>query len=120
MSLYTKSAQLPPQKKDGIRICIMRRPGDEIQWDIWIPHLAPSHQLLTDYHQGKVDWDGFCVQFQKEVIKDKKEYLQVVIDLAKLHDITLICWEETPERCHRRLIAEECKKINTSLEVVIK
>jgi len=35
-------------------------------------------------------------------------------------DITLLCLEDAPDECHRRLLAEECKKINPKLEVEIK
>lgn len=50
MALYTKSAQLPASEHDGIRICIMRKPGSTVQWDIWMPTLAPSLALLDAYH----------------------------------------------------------------------
>ncbi len=34
-------------------------------------------------------------------------------------DITLLCKEDTPEKCHRRLLAEECKILIPKLEVRI-
>ena len=33
-------------------------------------------------------------------------------------DITILCVEETPEFCHRRLLADECKKYEPNLQVV--
>lgn len=120
MGLYTKSAQFAATVDDGIRICIMRRPDSALDWDIWMPHLAPSDELLTAYHQQKISWDEFCVQFKINVLEGKSEYLDILIDMAKKRKITLLCWEETPDKCHRRLIAQACAQRSPSLNVSIK
>lgn len=118
--LKTKSIQLRKSKSDGFRICIMRRPDPGLDWDIWIPHLAPSNELLSNYHDKKVDWSEFEVLFTKEVLKKKKEYLMLVAEMAQTRTITLLCWEETPHMCHRRLVAEELQRKNPKLDIVIK
>jgi len=120
MPLLTKSVQEKKTKKDGVRVCIMRRPGEDVDWDIWIPALAPSHDLLTEYHQNKVNWEEFIKRFTNEVLVQHREYLQILIDLAKTRVITILCWEETPEFCHRRLVAEECQKLEPRLKVTIR
>lgn len=120
MNLHTKSIQAEKEKKDGVRVCIMRRPASDAQWDIWIPHLAPSHELLNDYHEQKIDWMEYCVRFQDEVLDKEKEYMDIVIDMSKKRTVTLLCWEETPEMCHRRLVAEACKKLDPNLKVFIR
>lgn len=120
MVLYTKSIQGKKQKSDGIRICIMRRPGKNEDFDIWMPVLAPSHKLLDDYHAKKINWDEYIKRFTKEVLIDQRETLRLLTELALKLRLTILCWEDTPEKCHRRLIAEACKKINSELKVVIK
>jgi uncharacterized protein (DUF488 family) len=39
--------------------------------------------------------------------------------LSRNGTITILCVEPTPEHCHRRLVAEVCKEIDPSLEVII-
>jgi len=120
MALYTKSIQEKPSKKDGIRICIMRRPDSWAIYDIWMPILAPSHKLLDDAHAKKIDWDGFEKRFKKEVIIGQKKFLNLLIEISLKNTITIVCWEKTPEHCHRRLVAEACKKINKKLKVILR
>lgn len=120
MALYTKSAQPPKSKDDGIRICIMRKPGSTVQWDIWMPTLAPSLALLDAYHAQIIDWDEFAHQFEQEVILGMREYLKVLVDISKHRTVTILCWEDTPEKCHRRLIAQACQQLDPELIVVIK
>lgn len=119
MALYTKSAQLPKSEYDGIRICIMRKPGPTIQWDIWMPTLAPSFALLDAYHAQTIDWKTFANQFEQEVILGMHEYLKVLVDISKHRTATIICWEDTPEKCHRRLIAQACQQLDPELHIVI-
>jgi len=120
MSLYTKSVQSPIEASDGIRVCIMRRPDPSVSWDIWMPHLAPSHDLLTEYHTGEMTWDQFVERFQKEVIEAQRDYFSILIEIAKKRTITILCWEVNPAECHRTLVANRCKEIDPTLEVTIR
>ena len=121
MALYTKSIQARPSKKDGIRICIMRRPDfNTAQFDMWMPVLAPSHQLLTDIHEKIIDKPEYNRRFHTEVILGQARFVKLLVDMALKQDVTILCWEETPEKCHRKLVAEECKRINPKLSVVLK
>lgn len=117
--LKTKSVQKAKRKSDGIRICIMRRPDAGLDWDIWIPHLAPSHELLTNLHGNVVDWSEFVKIFSKEVLNGKSDYIDLVADLAQKRTITLLCWEDKPDNCHRRLVAEAVAKKYSKLAVKI-
>lgn len=117
MVLLTKSIQKRRSVRDGIRICVMRRPDGKADYDIWMPTLAPSDKLLTAYHQKKVSWDEYEVRFTDEVLKKNKKYVQILCELAVNHTVTILCWENTPEKCHRRLIAEACGKKNSNLPI---
>ncbi len=121
MALYTKSIQAKSGKKDGIRICIMRRPDFKTaQFDIWMPVLAPSHQLLTDIHKKRIDKPEYNRRFHKEVIVGQAKFIKLLADMALKQDVTILCWEETPEKCHRKLVAEECGRVNSKLSVTLK
>ena len=104
--LYTKSIQAQKESTDGVRISIMRKPRGD--YDILIPALAPSQLLLNSYHENKIDWNEYEREYLLEMHNnlDVKRILKFIIDAASFIDITLLCWEETPEKCHRRLIVE--------------
>jgi uncharacterized protein YeaO (DUF488 family) len=119
MGLYTKSAQVEKSDADGIRICIMRRPDANLVWDIWMPTLAPSCELLDAYRAGAMSWDTYCLRFHDEVIIGMHMYLEILVDMSKKYTVTIICWEDTPERCHRRLVAQACKSMAPDLDVII-
>ncbi len=120
MALFTKSVQVPASPEDGIRVCIMRRPGEDVVWDIWMPHLAPSHEVLTARHQNTMTKPEFNIWFAENVLEKERQYIDVLIEMAKKHTVTILCWEEDPVTCHRKLVADECKRIDPSLDVVIK
>lgn len=111
--------QIPQSHKDGVRICVMRRPCSEITWDIWMPVLAPSHELLDAYHAGIISWPVFDEKFHQEVIVAMQEYLQILVEISKYRTVTILCWEKIPESCHRKLLAQACKQLDPYLDVVI-
>ena len=117
--LKTKSIQSKSTKTDGIRICIMRRIKPEYKFDIWIQPLSPSTELLKSYHDKKIDWEQFEIKFTKQVLDKQEKYLKILLDIATTNTTTILCWEKTPGKCHRRLVAQRLKKINPKLEAKI-
>lgn len=121
MALKTKSIQKKASKTDGLRICIMRRPGEtDTDWDLWLPRLSPPTELLDAYKYGGLEWEAFCTRFKKEVIKKHKKLCVFLAELARTQDVTLLCWEETPDKCHRKLVLEECLRLAPDLETRLK
>ncbi len=118
--LKTKSLQLKKNKNDGIRICVMRRIKSSYDFDLWFSKVAPSERLLRQYIIKKeISWKEFKPKFLRS-LKRSRKYIKFLINLAEDQDVTLLCWEKSPKQCHRRLVAEECKKINYKLKVIIK
>lgn len=118
--LTTKSLEVKRSKKDGIRICVMRRIRPEYDFDLWYPKVAPSERLLRKYVIKKeIGWQEFKPKFLR-FLKRNSRYIKFLVKLAQEQNVTLLCWEKSPKQCHRRLVAEECKKINPKLKVVIK
>jgi len=115
----TKSVQKPANKDDGIRICIMRRIKPKFEFDIWMPTLAPSTKLLKEYHDKKISWSKFEEKFKENVLRKQTEYLDILINIDKKNTITLLCWEETTEKCHRRLVTAKLKKMNPRIKTCI-
>ncbi|HNZ32369.1 MAG TPA: DUF488 domain-containing protein [Smithellaceae bacterium] len=67
------------------------------------PDLAPTKQILDAFKKNKGSWpvyekDFLALLSSREVEKDIKPEL--------LHEACLLCSEEKPVQCHRRLVAE--------------
>lgn len=116
--LHTKSIR-EVSESDGIKISIMRYNPRGFKYDLWIPSLAPSEKLLKDYNSKKITWAAYERRF-KEEIKNADKIVDALVLLAEHRDITLYCYQSSPKECHRRLVAEECKRRNPNLEVRIK
>lgn len=67
------------------------------------PLLAPTADMLSAYRQGKCDWDAYEREFTNLIIQRKVEE---VLDPAVFRDACLLCSEDQPHHCHRRLVAE--------------
>lgn len=71
------------------------------------PELAPTQDILDAYKkkkgkQKKIDWAAYERKFLKLMAQRKIEK----IDPAELNGACLLCSEDKPHHCHRRLVAE--------------
>jgi uncharacterized protein YeaO (DUF488 family) len=88
-------------------------------YDAMLKLLAPSKELKEAYKKGVIDWATYVPRFKREVLEPQAELIQLIGILAISQDITLLCSEPSPEFCHRRLIAEECKRYNPQLAMIV-
>jgi uncharacterized protein YeaO (DUF488 family) len=65
--------------------------------------LAPTQDILTAYKTNKGDWGIYERQFLK-LMEERK--IEETIPPEKLDGGCLLCSEEKPHHCHRRLVAE--------------
>lgn len=80
----------------------------------WVRRLAPSAQLLLDYHNHEIDWEQFTDAYRREMEMLSISYWRVWVEVTlRQHGVpalTLLCHEhDAPEdtvRCHRRLLRE--------------
>jgi uncharacterized protein YeaO (DUF488 family) len=130
--LKTKSILEQKEDSDGLRISVMSRhmlndgitPHPKItdsSYDQWLQILAPPAKLLGNYYKRGLPWKQFEQKYlnylrsskiQPEIKKLAKRSLDSII--------TLLCIEESPEYCHRRILAEECKRYQPSLVLNIR
>lgn len=120
MKIITKSVQKKISKSDGIRICIMRRIKPEFKFDMWLPALSPSTRLLSDYQNKEIPWKLFEKRLKKELLPEQQKYLEMIIELSKKNNVTLLCWEDSAKLCHRSIIAQEIKKLFPGTKVLHK
>lgn len=127
MTLYTKCILSAPSYVDRVRISVMSRhtlndgitPDERItseKFNLHVPELAPPLKLIGDYYKRNLPWEKFEERYLEYLRENKISALVKRLSQdALVEDFTLLCIEESPERCHRRLLAEECKRYNPSL-----
>ena len=82
----------------------------------YMPVFAPTEGILKDYRSDR-NWNGYVRRF--EALMDERR----VPDTLDRHffesnDCCLLCSEATPDRCHRRLVAERIARVWPDVEVV--
>ena len=68
------------------------------------PLLAPTRELLKSFRQRDVDWDEYQVAFL-ELMRERRVETELSRDLFSRRTV-LLCSENEPEHCHRRLVVE--------------
>jgi uncharacterized protein (DUF488 family) len=67
------------------------------------PLLAPSETILSDFKHGRIDWLGYERQFI-ELMQQRR--VAELLDASLFDRACLLCSEDAPDFCHRRLVAE--------------
>ena len=127
MTLYTKCILASKSRRDGLRISVMSRhtlddgftPDLRItqeSYDQWMPDLAPLPQLIGAYKRG-MPWEIFEERYLAHLERREREVRRLAF-CSRILNTTLLCIEESADRCHRRLLAEACKRYVPSLKVV--
>jgi uncharacterized protein (DUF488 family) len=76
---------------------------------------APTKELLDKYRQKKITWDEYTKEYlQLLVTRNVKEE----VNTEALHQCCLLCSEHSPEKCHRRLLAEYLQEINPDIQII--
>ena len=80
-----------------------------------LPELAPTREMLAAYRNGHMDWDTYERQFL--ALMDERRIADTVAR-GTIADSALLCSEDTPEHCHRRLVAEYLDRHWGDVEIV--
>jgi uncharacterized protein (DUF488 family) len=78
-----------------------------------IPELAPTQDILGEYRKRKSTWSLYAEKFLDLMARRKIED----IDRSRLDGGCLLCSEDKPHHCHRRLVAEYLKSKWGDVEV---
>ena len=122
--LKTKSVYSPAAENDGLRILATRFRGRGMPtnlYDVWMPSLGPSEQLLKAVLADRITWAAFTRDFKKELFLDgaidsrnrtiknhgQKSTLRLIKALARGGNVTLMCHcDENAKQCHRHILRE--------------
>lgn len=76
---------------------------------------APTKELLSKYRDKKMSWQEYEIAYLN--LLDMRHIAQKT-NVEKLHENCLLCSEHTPEKCHRRLLAEYLKHVKNDVEII--
>jgi uncharacterized protein (DUF488 family) len=79
-----------------------------------LPELAPTPEILDAYRKSKQGWPRYEREFLK-LLTDRQVEKTIPKDLV--HHGCLLCSEDTPDHCHRRLVAEYLREKWGSVEI---
>jgi uncharacterized protein YeaO (DUF488 family) len=103
---------------EGLRIGTVRRPprgvpkaefGTRDYYDVWLPNLSPSAQLVTQAKQAvsQAEWGLFVRSFRAEMNEsDTSKVLDLLAALSQGTDFSVGCYCEDESRCHRSVLRQ--------------
>lgn len=68
-----------------------------------LPELAPTQEMLDDYKKRRADWSTYETRFLALM---KHRRIEDTVSRDIIADGCLLCSEDKPHHCHRRLVAE--------------
>jgi uncharacterized protein YeaO (DUF488 family) len=106
----------PRRPGEGLRIGVARHVPRGVRredrsrlgyFDLWLPLLAPSPELLRDYKHGGLSFEAFARRYRAEMRAPACRQVMVLLaGLARELRFSLGCHCEDPQRCHRSLLRE--------------
>lgn len=103
---------------EGVRVGTVRHPprgvpkekhAEENWYDVWLPVLAPSAELVKRAKAAKSDaeWSAFVKKYRKEMAApEARQALALLAALSHGADFSVGCYCEDERRCHRSALAE--------------
>ena len=79
-----------------------------------MPTLLNVTDILDGYKKKKIDWSEYEKRF-KDLLKARN--VHILVSSLELHKACLLCSEPTPEKCHRRLVAEYLKSYLKNIKI---
>lgn len=79
-------------------------------FDLWLPELAPSRGLVKWAFSAPLTdarWAAYARRYRREMNRPEvRRLLAVLAALGARTNLSVGCYCENPERCHRSLLAE--------------
>ncbi|WP_413460595.1 DUF488 domain-containing protein [Herbaspirillum huttiense] len=127
MAISVVQLGTPRAPDEGLRIGSVRRPprgipkaefGKRNYYDIWLPILSPSPELLA---KGKLadsdsDWNKFASAFRRELVGGEADkILDLLVALSSATNFAIGCYCNDENRCHRSILRQLLNERGASL-----
>ena len=104
--------KLPVSRKKGFSKTALREKlsCEGIDYLNYQPLGAPKELRDELYKSG--NYDRFFRKYEKN-ISDKTDYLAEILSLINSgRNVALLCFERNPQECHRKVVAEQIRKLD--------
>ena|SRR5687768_5439880 len=91
-------------KRDDLKFFTKEILGAEY---VHLPMLAPTQEMLDEYRKEKRGWEAYEQRFL-ELMKTRE--IEKRLEPGMVDGGCLLCSEDKPHQCHRRLVAEYLKE----------
>lgn len=78
--------------------------------------MAPTKEILDAYKKGKISWEEYEERFVP-LIESRGIIDKFLREVGGYDRVLLLCSEPTPEKCHRRLLAEMIARTGDNIEI---
>jgi uncharacterized protein (DUF488 family) len=82
---------------------------------VHVPALAPTQEMLDRYRKSRGDWSVYEREFM-DLMKHRE--IERTVSKDSVAGGCLLCSEEKPHHCHRRLVAEYLRERWGDVEIV--
>jgi uncharacterized protein YeaO (DUF488 family) len=109
----------PRKKGEGLRIGAARRPPRGVRksdygrldyYDVWLPELAPSQKVVSwalARPWTDARWKKFARDYRREMSDPRARHLlDLLAALSRSGNLSVGCYCEDENRCHRSLLRE--------------
>jgi len=107
-----------PRAPGELRIGTVRRPPRGVPkdrfaaddwYDVWLPQLAPSAELVAEARSAATDadWQAFVRKYRAEMASpDNARLIALLAALSHRTDLSVGCYCKDEDRCHRSVLRE--------------
>jgi uncharacterized protein YeaO (DUF488 family) len=108
----------PRTSNEGLRIGTVRRPPRGVPkrefasrnyYDVWLPNLAPSDQLVKAAQSAKneADWRAFTRRYRSEMSRpENSRVLDLLAALSHQANFSVGCYCDDEQHCHRSVLRQ--------------
>lgn len=76
-------------------------------FDVWLPTLAPSRELLSQVKHEGLSLSRFFARYRAEMSEtEPRQTIELLAEMAKRTPISVGCYCEDESQCHRSVLAE--------------
>ena len=128
MAIFIVQLGTPRKAHEGLRIGTVRRPPRGVAkadfskldyYDVWFPNLSPSSELVREALAATDQraWAAFSRKFKQEMKEpDRSRELHVLAALSHRTNLSVGCYCEDEQRCHRSILRELLEERGAKVE----
>lgn len=85
-------------------------------FDVWVPALAPSAELVSAYRGGDLAFRVFASRYRKEMKHaEASQIIRLLAAIARVNPVRVGCFCEDESRCHRSILRKLIEEAEAAL-----